>query len=245
MRPRAEAPCELLPWDSQLFGIRIARIVSPSVDDATLTEALSWCREQHVACVYLLVPGDHEPSIRAAEHARFELVDIRVTLATAIEPHPSAPVTGVRQAQPKDRDALAALARISHRNTRFYFDRRFDTARCDDLYATWILKSVEGELADVVLVSHDGDAVDGYVSARVAAEGAGNIGLIAVAPHAQGKGRGRALIASAFDWFRSRGVTHVTVATQGRSARALRFYEQCGFCTASVQLWYHLWLDAQ
>jgi len=244
-----EPPCELLPWDSQFFGVRIARVVPSAVDDATLQEAVAWCRDQPVACAYLLVRADDEQSVRAAEHARFQLVDIRVTLQTVVGSDSSAALSGamsgVRLARAADRDALAALARISHRNTRFYVDGRFDTARCDELYATWILKSVDGELADIVLVSGDHGTVDGYVSARVTADGTGSIGLIAVAAHAQGHGRGQALMHAALEWFRSREVTQVTVVTQGRSAPALRFYEQCAFRTVSVQLWYHVWLAAE
>lgn len=243
MRVQPGVACELLPWDSQFFGVRIARIVAPALDDRLLKDAVSWCRDQRVACVYLLVGADDGPSVRAAEHGRCHLVDIRVSLDAAIEPEPAMPVRGVRQAGPGDRDALAALARISHRNTRFYVDGRFDSARCDELYATWMLKSLEGELADRVLVSDDQGTLEGYVSTRVT-DGVGNIGLIAVAPDAQGKGRGQALMRAAFGWFRSGGVTRVNVVTQGRNAAALRFYEQCGFRTASVQLWYHLWLDA-
>lgn len=148
---------------------------------------------------------------------------------------------GLRECRPDDVPALSAIARVSHRGTRFYSDPNFPRGRCDDLYAVWIERSSAG-WADVVLVAeHEGEPA-GYVSCHVdGAGGAGSIGLIAVAATARRLGLGRALVDGAVAWCGERGVDQVSVVTQGRSVSALRLYESCGFRIESVGLWFHKW----
>ena len=40
-----------------------------------------------------------------------------------------------------------------------------------------------------------------------------------------------------------RGLSDVTVVTQGRNVPALRTFESCGFRTTDVGLWFHKWYD--
>jgi dTDP-4-amino-4,6-dideoxy-D-galactose acyltransferase len=71
--------------------------------------------------------------------------------------------------------------------------------------------------------------------------GWGSIGLIGVAPDAQGQGLGRSLVEGAVVWARDRGLERVTVVTQARNVAALRTFEACGFRTDDVGLWFHKW----
>ena len=43
------------------------------------------------------------------------------------------------------------------------------------------------------------------------------------------------------DWFRTQGAHEVTVVTQGNNRAAQRLYQQCGFLSRDLQLWYHKW----
>lgn len=45
----------------------------------------------------------------------------------------------------------------------------------------------------------------------------------------------------ALEWFAARDIQSVQVVTQGRTISAQRLYQNCGFMTHSVQLWYHKW----
>jgi dTDP-4-amino-4,6-dideoxy-D-galactose acyltransferase len=236
-------PCEFLPWDSSHFGQRIARITTNTLDVHTGRAAVAWCRDHRIDCVCLRIGAEDDASIDAAEQCGFHLVDVRLTLDASVRPSQPATDPRVRTATAADLEALEALARVSHRNTRFYSDRRFERAKADELYATWIRRSLKGELAEQVLVTCEGDAVLGYVSLYTASPDTGQIGLIAVSAQAQGQGRGDLLLREAFRWLEHRALTRVQVVTQGRSAPSVRFYEKCGFRSRLVELWYHLWLD--
>ena len=189
-------------------------------------------------CLYLLVDAGDTSEVFAAEDAGFRLMDVRVELERATAPEPAA----VREQRLGDVDALRAIARVSHGDTRFYADPRFPDDRCDELYDTWIRRSCEG-WADVVLVTDD-DTPSGYVSVHADPVASfGSIGLIAVAEEARGHGLGRELARGAVDWCDSNELGRITVATQARNVDAQRVFQQAGFRTYSVKISFHKWYE--
>lgn len=238
------AGCEYLEWDSGFFGVRVARLSAERLRPESVGPVLAWCREHAIECLYFLADPADATTVRLAEDHGFRLVDIRVTLERRLDAA-SSKAEGkrsatLRPALPDDTPALRAIARVSHRDSRFYYDGRFPPERCDALYETWIERSCQG-WADTVLVALAGGRPAGYVSCHRRGEAAGQIGLVGVAAEAQGEGLGRHLVEGALGWFAARGVGLVTVVTQGRNARAQRLYQRCGFVTRSMRLWYHRW----
>lgn len=236
--------CSYLDWDSEFFDRRIARINVNSLTRQSLAQAIDWCRTNTIDCVYFLADATETESLRLAEAAQFSLVDIRMTYERQVGSNDVRTDGLIRSCRAEDIPELQAIARTSHRDSRFYSDPNFDTQRCDALYETWIEKSCQG-YADAVLVTEmDGRAV-AYLSCHAREQNLGEIGLFAVAAHARGQGRGPKMIAAALDWFDQRGETSVRVVTQGRNVSAQRLYQRCGFLSRSVQLWYHLWFSNQ
>jgi dTDP-4-amino-4,6-dideoxy-D-galactose acyltransferase len=235
-------PCEILEWDSSFFGRRIARLGVRGLTVATLANLDDWVVKNQIECVYFLCDAMDSVSISLAEQHRFRLADIRVTLETRLNAdriHSCEDVL-VRRVPAGQVEALKAIARSSHKETRFYQDPHFPTPRCDALYETWIEKSCNG-YADMVFTVELGEIVAGYITCHLDNEAVGHIGLLAVADIARGKGVGSALIRAALNWFAGQKRSLVTVVTQGRNIRAQRLYQRCEFVTRSVELWYHYW----
>ena len=235
----SEEPCRFLAWDSEFFGRRIARVTVPHVDEDLVKRILDWGRTHDIECLYFLAQGD-AATVRAIETHGFHLVDVRVTLEQLIGTLSDPPTNFVRPVCAADINALRAIARVSHRDSRFYHDDEFPRGRCDALYETWIENSCRG-WADAVLVAECDDHPAGYVSCHRRLPDLGQIGLFAVAETFRGRGVGRALVRAALHWFAGAGLRTVTVVTQGRNADAQRLYQRCGFFTRSVELWYHRW----
>ncbi|MBL8131729.1 MAG: GNAT family N-acetyltransferase [Anaerolineae bacterium] len=237
-------PAELLSWDSEFFGRRIARAKGDLLTPETMTALRAWCREQAVECLYLLVdPGDRE-TLALLRPPLFTLVDLRLTFERAI-PADAPPVveTTARGWREEDLPALRRIASRSYIDSRFYFDGHFPAALCDRFYATWIERSCRG-YADIVLVAEDDDGQPaGFVTGHLH-ERSGLIGLVGVAEAARGRGVGRQMVQEALAWFAERGCERVSVVTQGRNIAAQRLYQRCGFLTESLKLWYHGWFDA-
>jgi dTDP-4-amino-4,6-dideoxy-D-galactose acyltransferase len=234
----------LLPWDTEHFGVRIARLDGDHRDLAELEPALAACVSQQIACAYCSVPvGDaawEATAVRALEGTGFHLVDQRVTLDRRITTGDAAEIAGpVREACPEDIPALRAIAATSHTDSRFYADPGFSRERCDELYRVWIEKSCRGYASFVLTEGPAGDPA-GYITGHV--EGAeGRIGLVAVGASHQGRGVGSRLVEAAVRRFAGAGVGEVTVPTQARNVRAQRLYQSAGFKSRSVSLWYHKW----
>lgn len=240
----ANSLCQYLDWDSDFFGCRIARITVNRLSQEDMEHVMIWCNSHAIDCLYFLADTGDAGTVRLAEDNEFRLVDIRVTLERQLD---DMPVVGdgvtqsiIRLCTPEDVSALRAIARVSHRDSRFYYDSNFPTSLCDALYETWIEKSCNG-YADAVLVAELQGRPVGYISCHLVDQVQGQIGLFGVSADSQGKGLGSMLVKGSLHWFAAHGRIQVTVVTQGRNCRAQRLYQRCGFLTRSVQLWYHRW----
>lgn len=245
-------PCEFLPWDSEFFGLRIARVNAHTSTDRAMQEVLGWCQAQAIDCLYFLANSDDPQTVAAAEQHGFHLVDIRMTLEYRSGPHAPAQEASTVHILPYCDDHLAGLqviAAASYTDTRFYSDPCFSRTVASSLYETWIRNSANG-FADQILVAlpaygeATGNAV-GFITCRLpignTSEAAGEIGLLGVGADARRSGAATALVSAAIEWFANRQVSTIRVVTQGRNIAAQRLYQKCGFRTQTVQLWYHKW----
>ncbi len=127
--------CTLLPWDSDFFGVRIARVNGDSLMPGDLASVDAWCANEAIDCAYYLSRADDPATLAAAQASGFRLMDVRVTYERPLPGRPVIPGAPVRTARPADLPTLRRIARVSHTDTRFYADARFPRARCDELYA--------------------------------------------------------------------------------------------------------------
>jgi dTDP-4-amino-4,6-dideoxy-D-galactose acyltransferase len=237
-----EPLCSYLDWDSNFFDCRIARLNAPRLNEAIAAQALQWCGENRIDCLYFLADSDHSETCRLAESNGFQLVDVRLTYERAVESDAGdEPATSVRFAREDDLPPLRAIARSSHHDSRFYFDGHFERANCDRLYETWIENSFRG-FAQAVLVAERDGAPAGYLTCHYKEEES-QIGLVGVGRDHQGKGLGLALVRSFLAWSRRQRAARAKVVTQGRNVGAQRLYEKVAFLIATQQLWYHRWFQ--
>ncbi|MDE0886660.1 MAG: GNAT family N-acetyltransferase [Myxococcota bacterium] len=234
----------LLPWDSDFFDRRIARIDSRHFGPATAEEIVREAREEFVECLYLLLDGDDRERIETAEEMNFIQVDTRITRERPLPENSKDEKWSddIDLCKPGDVGNLRAIARESHRDSRFYHDPIFPRDRCDDLYETWIRNACGGD-AEAVVIARKDDIAIGYVTCEIPEPGLGRLGLVAVAPDQGGLGYGGRMIDGALSWLSSHGCSRVQVVTQERNAPANRLYESRNFRPLSSQNSYHLWLS--
>ena len=241
------------PWDSEFFGVAIGQVGAGRVTAPDLAAVVEQARLDAVECLYLLVDAADRDAIAAAERTGFSLTDVRLTMGRDLQAggwRTGAPrADSIRTARTGDIVPLKSLARVSHRNTRFHRDPRFDPARSDEMYAVWIERSITGELADAVWVVDVDGVPRGYMTMakrETDAAGVGDpaavIGLVAVAEDYRGRGYGDRLMDAALEWSTAQGLTHARVVTQGTNPTSVRFYERAGFAVSRVELWYHHWM---
>jgi dTDP-4-amino-4,6-dideoxy-D-galactose acyltransferase len=242
-------PCQLLQWDTEFFGKRIARVHEHRLTLPLVNLIFDWCAQHKIDCLYFLADSDHAETTRLAEDNGFRFMDIRLTFQQKLgKPdgynyrQPDDII--VRTARHEDVAALEAIARISYTDTRYYYDPCFSDELASALYQTWIKRSYEG-YANIVFVAEIESHPIGYISCNLSQDTMqGQIGLIGVAAAARGRGVGWLLVNCALRWFAEQGVSEVKVVTQGRNIAAQRMYQRSGFLTHTVQLWYHKWFQA-
>jgi dTDP-4-amino-4,6-dideoxy-D-galactose acyltransferase len=234
----ADEPCEFLDWDSQFWGFRIGRVRGDR--RLSLERVDAWCAEHAIRCLYLLADANDFEAARLAEGAGFRLADTRMTYALSVTAD-ACDCVGVRLADDADIPDLRRIASTSYRSSRFYFDLYFPRHLCDELYATWIERSCRG-YADAVFVVEGDGGVEGYISCHLeAGPPHGRIGLVGVDAAARGRGVAQRLVHHACEWFKSAGVSKVSVVTQARNVEAQRVYQRSGFLVEDVGLWFHRW----
>ena len=237
-----------LPWDSAVLGQSVARATVAGLEASAVRALLTEIRQRDLALTYLFGhPADTDAGTLLRE-AGAALVDERTTYVRPVDPQLAGhiPEGVVSFAGPWPDAELRALGIASGQYSRFRTDPRMPRHVFEQIYEAWVARSVAGEIADIVYVYREGTQTParclGLVTVGVA-NGRADIGLLAVAPEARGRGTGRALVRAAGAWAAARGVSVEQVVTQGSNAPARRLYESSGYRVESVIPVYHLWLD--
>jgi dTDP-4-amino-4,6-dideoxy-D-galactose acyltransferase len=243
----ADESCRELPWDSAFWGYPVARLNATTLTPERLEQTLAWCRDRAVRCLFFAACGTCSTTLELAARGGFRFVDVRIDLERCIEratDRGHRDPAAVRAATAADRDGLCRLARIAHRDTRFFKDSSFQRSRAEELYAAWITRDLESHAVLVWEDAGEPRGLAGYVSCQPEPDpAAGRIGLIAVDPALRGRGIGRGLLAAAAGHFAGAGVSRMAVATQATNVSALRLYEQAGFRATTALVWFHRWFS--
>jgi len=241
----SDAPCVLLEWDSQFFGVRVARVNGSRIDAAQLAVVKDWVLAERIDCVYFLADSTDAVTVRLAEESGFRLQDVRITLALTrpADPAPLTEIPTIRPARATDADAMRETARHAYVHSRFYNDPHFTEEQSASLYDVWLTRSINDRTyAELTYVGLVNDQPAGYITMHVnRAQKQGTIGLVGVGETARGQALGQALAHQALAWFWDQGMESVQVTTQGRNIAGQRLYQRCGFLTQSLLLWYHWW----
>lgn len=230
----SDEPCELLPWDTEFFGITIARVKPARLNDEIARSVNEWCRDHRVRCLYYAhAAEDALACANVLRRENFEFMDVKLTLERVGD----APPQKLRAATAADLPALEAIAGACHRGGRFERDSRFPQERAIELYRTWISTAMEKQH---VIVADFAGKVAGYSACKVAEED-GVIWLLGVDAAARGHGVGSQLVNASLAYFAAKGNQRVRVVTQAWNLPAQRLYQRCGFVTSRCEFTYHKW----
>ncbi len=138
-------------------------------------------------------------------------------------------------------DRLLELAIQSGHYSRFSTDPHLSPEYFEQLYTTWLKRSVSREIADEVFVYETEGQIRGFVTLGMKA-GRPDIGLIAVHSDDRSSGIGATLMQAAENWASiTMKSNHIQVVTQGANEGACRFYERNGYTVDTVSYVYHWW----
>ena len=232
----AQSVLEPLAWDSEHFGIHVARITTPCLNDVGLETVLRQARCSGIHLVYWATAGDRELGAALLRKHSGMMVDRKATFLVHDLGAAAGPVSGpagsrevqigrgrirvleLKSVQGEPMRRLVDLAIAAGSYSRFRVDPRIPPAKFEILYDVWIRRSLSGELADAVLIAAGSGAEEhaaGLVTISAVGE-TGHIGLISVAEEARGQGVGSELLAAAHRWMRSQGLSRRALSPNSR-----------------------------
>ncbi|MFC1976439.1 GNAT family N-acetyltransferase [Chloroflexota bacterium] len=240
---------EQLAWDSNFFGFSIGRIAATKLDEASITTLLEQARAQKLECLYFEADPNDSTTISVVERYGFHLVDVRIVLEhpfdnrpAPVPRYPVPPELFIGPFRPGEMSRLQDISTQIGLMSRFDFDEKFGSTQSERLYRLWIKNSCEG-FADVVLVARwqqMGEAI-GLITSTLGDDVA-HIQLAGVHVDHRQRNVGTGLVQMALDWAKAQHAQAMQVVTQARNVPAQRLYQQMGFFTKSMTLFYHKWL---
>jgi len=234
---------QILDWDSDFFGVKVARIPRSNLDIHSLSATLAELKRQQVRLVYW--SSDSECIDTDVKNLGGQLVDKKTTFAIDFSSVDAEDIAATDTVEPfidaMPVDAFEALAVQSGEYSRFSVDSNIPNEKFVALYKTWINRSIRKEIAKEVLVIRDQGRIAGMVTLGEK-NGRGDIGLIAVESGFRGKRYGETLVRGAQRWFIENGYKQGQVVTQGDNVPACNLYKKCGYAVEKVAYFYHFWL---
>jgi len=234
---------QILDWDTNFFGITVARINKKKLSKQELLNVLLKLKANNIRLVYYLSDHFVEKNIikefngNLADHKTTFSIDFKLQdwskdpLDYVVEPYSqSSPI--------KDMEDLAVQ---SGKYSRFSVDKNIPREKFLTLYTTWINRSLRKEIAEEVLIIRESNQVVGLITLGNK-NGRGDIGLIAVDKKYRGKKYGEKLVRAAQLWFVKNGYNFGQVITQESNVPACNLYKKCGYTLKKVEYFYHFWL---
>ena len=232
---------ETLDWDSRFFGYSVGKIEISHLTPEKLRALLANLKDNFKLVYWFVDPKDKTANTAAKENGGL-LVDQKTTYLIKIPPKGRRKkdfrVKSYLGKPPNKRLRLLALEAGIY--SRYRVDPNCVSGEFEKLYAEWVRKSLNGEIAKDVLVYVEKGKEVGFITLGEKA-GHCNIGLIAVSTEMRGKGIGKKLVNAGFEKGRKWGYKAINVVTQKANKGACNFYEKLGFKIDSVVNVYHFW----
>lgn len=230
---------EYLDWDSRFFNQKIGKITQTQIKLRDAAHIIARKQKEEYSLVYISTKSITHEAHKLIEEHQGILVDHKVTYQKNL--NVAEPKETDKNIQPYNghlSDELLQLALLSGHSSRFKKDPRLNQ-KFDELYQNWIQKSIDRSLADITAVYKQNNEIQGFITIKKQNDYT-QIGLIAVAPKAQGNNIGAKLIAFAEKWTQVNGYKQLKVVTQEDNLQACRFYSKTGFIPETTELIYHL-----
>lgn len=233
------AEMEYLPWDSEFFGVEIARVQLDGIDQSALAELDDEARDRGIDCIYGdLVEPDVGHTAYLVQQSGHRLVEVGIRFRrpdTPFTPRPTASVA--RYGTPDDierlSDALDTLAPWS----RFAVDPRFGPEAARRMHEAWVTRAAAEPGERMLAIAEDDTGITG-ISTHVR-NPVPRVDLMGVTQ--QGSGASWALMNVLVEWAGGGEIEAGPCAA--RNIAPCRFLEHCGFSMVDSRYHFHRWLD--
>lgn len=251
-----------LEWDSQHFGISIARLelaLRTSLDVPVIQElvraCLRVCGDQGIVHIASRVPLGLQKPIEALAGCCFRPVGVMLMLRAkqaTIRPADQVPGIRLRDFHPGDAARVRELAGSAMTDTRFHRDGRFEPRLVAAMYESWMEKTWERKSGRIVvaergnevvgLLAHDiGIPIYGLKREEIADVETGFVGMVAVHPSARGLGMAKWLISECTGRLFRAGCDVVYANVMLSNEASVNAFLRTGFELKGSEQEFHIW----
>lgn len=240
-----------LDWDSEILGIPSGFLQFSGESTGLITldewrlavvESLSEARRREFRFLTAKIAAEDDHLVNACLAENGLLADTELTFFKRVKKQPvlAAPPAGVRIEKVSsfwDDDLYALAATLQH--SRFFRDKNIPEKTAERLWQESIKNSCSGRASYSIIAFVDGKPAG--VTNVFEKEGVSDIFLIAVLPQYQGRGLGRAMLAT-YENSLSAAISSQTVETQAINYAAHALYMRIGYQTVAAKHTIHFWL---
>lgn len=216
-------------WLSEVMERPVWRVLPDKPDIDLLSVA-----GRRTAFFYTRVPTSRVAHVGQLMQAGFRVVDVNITLERA--PAHASSKHNFRDIQvvdykPEYETAVLQIAGSCFVYSRFHLDPHVGHDLANMIKRAWVQNCCRGKRGDHLFIATMANRPVGFLAAlatRVDDQACCVIDLVGVAPEAQGRGVGRALVEAFLCHYAGR-CDRFRVGTQAANIRSLRLYEKVGF----------------
>lgn len=233
--PGARATCDIVPWDTEIFGVAVANLHDIRIDDWDTGENMiravtRWCAERDVhLCAARIPQAAMRESVLLQDHG-FRVIELHMVPELSGLAAVEFPQTGfgVVIATEADRDRLVALAGRAFAVGRFHDDPRIGPDLGNRRYAAWMDRSFSHSRQRVEKVMLHGDLVAVFVT-ELGDDGTMHWWLTALTENCIGKGLAKDVWRTMIAHAKSRGASRVTTGISSHNVIVHNLYAALGF----------------
>lgn len=232
---------EILQWDTNFFGYPVAKIYSNNLSDQELRECLASLKPD-ARLVYYASANKIEDNHVLLKEFNGLLVDRKTTFCKEVCLSNAYSNNHVIEYNNNfNLEELLQLSIGSGIYSRYKADPNIEEIKYEALYKEWMINSIEGALADKVLVYVNDNTILGVITLDLRNNRV-NVGIISVREDARGKGIGKSLLGAAEEFAVKNKILETQVVTQGANKAACALYNSYGYRIEKVEYFYHFWL---
>ena len=226
---------EQLPWDTDLFGYKVGKIIIARENELEPSLILQDTNK----LLYIFSKVQLRNTLLNKLPAT--LVDEKTELAKYFNSSEAIPQLSSHLVEINSLDSsIIDLALQSGIYSRFYIDTNFKKDEFRKLYIAWIKKSLSKEIAEKVIAFKQNNKFIGLMTICVE-NNAAVIGLLSVDKEYQRKNIGTQLLNYAAAFSLQNNYSLLNVTTQAANIPAINFYLKNGFQIVKKTYIYHLW----
>lgn len=232
--------CLNLPWDTDYFGIRSARVNLRGIVNYEGQKAIEdFCKNFSFITIYNF-DNTIENNYWLGTRTNAFLVDVNIQFSKDLTYKPKFQDENSYTVNDLIRnEQIIEIAKKSFNYSRFFNDPNLLQTKAESIYLKWTESAFEKKDKYFVISKRD-DNIAGYILFKII-EDTSVIELIAVDEKYQGQSVGKSLILTMEAFVLGQGIKNIKVGTQVNNVQATRFYNAMGFKYETCSSIYHLW----